>query len=148
MNPIFTKLSRLYLSAARRFDAMKEWPLGVLGRWILTIAGVTYGQNLRLHGLPILSMKPNSRIMIGSNCRLRSRSQGNAIGVNHPVVLRTMGDGAILRIGDNVGMSGGAICAVGSVSIGDRVMIGANAVISDSDFHSLDPLERSKGGGL
>lgn len=113
---------------------------------MFSIAGVKYGENLRLHGLPIFSMNPNSRIVIGSNCRFRSKPHGNAIGVNHPVVLRTMGEGAILKIGDNVGMSGGAICAVGSVHIGDRVMIGANTVISDSDFHSLDPQVRAKGG--
>ena len=146
MSSLSTNTSRAYFSINRRLHAAWEWPLNYIGRWMLLMAGAKYGENLRLHGLPILSMQPHSRIEIGSNCRFRSTSFGNAIGVNHAVVLRTLGEGALLKIGDSVGMSGGAICAVGSVLIGNRVLIGANAVISDSDFHSLDPQIRAEGG--
>lgn len=146
MNLLRINLSRLFFLIARRVDAAREWPINLLGRWLFSISGVKFGQNLRLHGLPVFSMALNSSIVIGRDCRLRSRSSGNAIGVNHPVILRTMKEGAILKIGDNFGMSGGAICAAGSVCIGDRVMIGANTVISDSDFHSMDPLLRAKDG--
>lgn len=145
MSPNRSKLSRFIFSVVRRCNSASEWPLNILGRWLLSLAGLEFGRNLKLHGLPIFSMAPKSRIIIGNDCRFRSKSYGNAIGVNHPVILRTLGEGAILTIGDNVGVSGGAICAVGSVRIGNRVMIGANTVISDSDFHSLDPLLRAKG---
>lgn len=146
MKSIPNILSRLLFFAARRFHYLWEYSLCLFGRFVFTISGVKYGNNLRLHGLPIFSMRPSSNIVIGDNCRFRSSSQGNAIGVNHAVILRTMGEGAILKIGDDFGMSGGAICAVGSVRIGSRVMVGANTIIADSDFHSLDPLVRSEGG--
>jgi len=40
-------------------------------------------------------------------------------------------------------MSGTTICAARSVIIGDRCVIGANATIVDTDFHSIDPLDRA-----
>ena len=49
----------------------------------------------------------------------------------------------MLRIGRQVRMSGATICAADKVAIGDRVVIGANAVIVDTDFHAMDPVVRS-----
>ncbi|WP_455281684.1 DapH/DapD/GlmU-related protein [Cupriavidus necator] len=39
-------------------------------------------------------------------------------------------------------MSGVTVCAVGSVSIGENCLIGANVIIFDTDFHPVEPLER------
>lgn len=39
-------------------------------------------------------------------------------------------------------MTGGSICAAERIAIGDRVTIGANCTIVDTDFHPLDPLAR------
>jgi acetyltransferase-like isoleucine patch superfamily enzyme len=114
-----------------------------IGRMYLRAAGVKYGRMMKLYGLPIVSMHRNSTISMGDNITLRSRSKGNAIGVNHQVILRTQGEGAMIRIGDRVGMSGGAICARKKVVIGNDVLIGANVVIADNDFHSLAPEARN-----
>lgn len=51
-------------------------------------------------------------------------------------------DGAQLTIGDNVGMSSPVIWAKQSITIGNGVTIGANAVILDSDCHSLNYKDR------
>ena len=128
----------MFGGVSRRSIEVIEYLVEIKCRIVLRVLGVEYGRRLRLHGTPIISIRPGSKFSIGNDCRLRSSSHGNAIGVNHPVVLRTMGQDAILSIGDRFGMSGGSICAVGSVIIGSRVLIGANVVISDSDFHSLD----------
>lgn len=45
-------------------------------------------------------------------------------------------------IGDDCGMTGAVLVADQSIVIGHRVLVGANAVISDTDFHPLSPLER------
>lgn len=115
-------------------------------RQYLSSFGVVFGKRLALYGFPIVSVELGSSISIGDDCRFRSVSDGNAIGVNHPVVIRTLAPDAIIRIGNDFGMSGGAICALGLVSIGNRVFIGANVVISDSDFHPLNKVERAAGG--
>lgn len=74
---------------------------------------------------------------------LCSASSRTALGVNHPVVLRTLAAGAKLSIGSGTGISGGSICAAVSIEIGKDVFIGANVTISDSDLHPLDPVERT-----
>lgn len=79
---------------------------------------------------------------IGDNCSICSRSEQTALGVNHPVVLRTLRPNSELRIGSGVRMSGTTICSAERVTIGDRCVIGANVTIVDTDFHSLDPAVR------
>lgn len=74
---------------------------------------------------------------------LISVSFGTALGVNHPVVLRTLRPEARIKIGARVGISGGSICAAKLVVIGDDTMLGANVTIADTDFHSLDPRRRA-----
>ncbi|NLF40795.1 acyltransferase [bacterium] len=47
-----------------------------------------------------------------------------------------------MRIGDDTGLSGAAVCAARSVSIGAGCLIGANAAITDCDFHAVAPENR------
>jgi acetyltransferase-like isoleucine patch superfamily enzyme len=109
-----------------------------LGYVYLTAIGVRFGKGLKLYGFPMVSLHPNSQIRLGNYVTLRSTSGGNAIGVNHKVILRTQKESAIIEIGDRVGISGGAICARKRVVIGDDVLIGSNVVIADNDLHPID----------
>jgi acetyltransferase-like isoleucine patch superfamily enzyme len=92
--------------------------------------------------MPLISIIPGSECRIGKGSVLVSASFATALGVNHPVVLRTLRTGARIEIGARVGISGGSICAAALVKIGDDTMIGANVVIADTDFHSLMPRMR------
>lgn len=111
----------------------------LIARPYLRAAGVGVGCSPTMYGLPVISMSPSSSIMIGDRSVLCSDSRFTALGVNHPVVLRTMRPGAEIRIGHDVGLSGTTICAAQDVKIGDQTLIGANVTIVDTDFHSLDP---------
>ena len=97
-------------------------------------------------GAPILMLKRNSRLAIGSNCTFRSKLKSNVLGVGHPVIFSTLRAGAEIVIGNCVGISGGALCAMTSINIGNRVLIGANTTIADSDFHPLSPESRRMNG--
>jgi acetyltransferase-like isoleucine patch superfamily enzyme len=55
--------------------------------------------------------------------------------------------GGTLEIGDNVGISSCTIWAIDSITIGNRVIIGADSIIMDHNAHSLDYRERQNGGG-
>ncbi len=90
-------------------------------------------------GRPIIEVFADSSISLGQNVCMISVSFATALGVNHPVVLRTLRRGAQIRIADGVGISGGSICAAELVDIGKNTMIGANVTIADTDFHSLSP---------
>lgn len=94
-------------------------------------------------GAPIVAVFPGSSICLGRDVSMISASFATALGVNHPVVLRTLRPGAQIKIGDRVGISGGSICAAQLIEIGEDSMLGANVTIADTDFHSLRPHYRS-----
>jgi acetyltransferase-like isoleucine patch superfamily enzyme len=104
--------------------------------------GVFVGKDVTFFGAPIVSMIKGTKLTIGDRCRLCSNSRLTALGVNHPVILRTMKEGAVIEIGNDVGISGAVICAAAQIVILDRVLIGANVTIFDTDFHSRNPLNR------
>lgn len=117
---------------------LKEW-------WQLTVPmrlraqGVELGVGVRFYGLPVVDMAKSSRICIGDRVVLCSDSRFTALGVNHPVVLRTLRAGAEIVIGNDCGISGGSICAAVRVELGNECLLGANVTIADTDFHALKP---------
>ena len=108
----------------------------------LRAQGVELGKDVRFYGKPIVSMAKGSRICLGDRVVLCSDSRFTALGVNHPVLLRTLRPGAAIIIGKNTGISGGAICAAMSIEFGDECLLGANVTIADTDFHAIKPTER------
>jgi acetyltransferase-like isoleucine patch superfamily enzyme len=61
-------------------------------------------------------------------------------------MIKTIAHGAIISIGHDVGVSGCTISAGRSIVIGNRVLVGSGAIITDSDAHPIDPVERMNGG--
>ena len=94
--------------------------------------------NVTLVGMPIINRYKKSRIIIGKGVTLVSNSHGNIAGINHPVILATLAEGAVIRIGDRVGISGSSVCAVRGVTIGNNSGLGVNSNIYDTDFHAFD----------
>lgn len=109
--------------------------------WVLA-TGVRSCQGVRFFGLPVISRVPGSTIEIGEACVICSDSRYTALGVSHPVVLRTIAPGALIRIGANTGISGASICAAACVTIGADCLIGADTIIADTDFHPIEPDNR------
>lgn len=112
------------------------------GSFALRRVGATLGRRVRCAGVPIVSRRGNSTIEIGDRVSLISSARRTALGVGHPVILRTVCEGAVLRIGSDTGISGGSICAAISVTIGERCLLGADVVVCDTDFHPVSPLGR------
>lgn len=106
-------------------------------------SGLTIGRDCRFNGMPIVTIShKTAKVVLGDRVVLTSRSRDTALGVNHPVILRTMHPDASICIGDDTGISGGSICSFYSVAIGQGCLIGANVVISDTDFHPVDEFNR------
>ena len=104
--------------------------------------GRRLGQRLQLYGLPLLQVANWANLRIGKRVCLISDAYFSEPGINHPVIIRLLNPLARLTIGDDVGMSGGGICVQTEVRIGNGVMLGANAFITDTDFHPLLPENR------
>jgi acetyltransferase-like isoleucine patch superfamily enzyme len=111
-------------------------------RWLFAVNGIPWGHGWRFYGIPIIQKHRKSHMSFGPGMRLRSSVRSNPLGPGHPVILSTWWADAILKVGANFAMTGGALCAAESIIIGDYVAVGANSTIVDTDFHPLDPLER------
>lgn len=121
--------------------AIRIAAMGVVAR--LRLRGVQVGRGCGFLGMPVVSRHPESCISIEDGVRIISMTFGTALGVSHACVLRTLAAESNLRIGSRTGISGGSICAAREVVIGSDCLIGADVVISDTDFHPLDPRSRS-----
>ena len=101
---------------------------------------VVIGRSARFVGMPSI-MALGQSIEIGVGLRLASSTLSNLLGVNHRVIIATISNGKI-QIGNNFRMSGGAIVARKSITIGNNVNVGVNCTITDSDHHAVDYSKR------
>lgn len=125
-------------------NELKRVLVAPLGRLRFLTAGVKWSPGLSLYGVPIIQRHRRSSISLGHGASLRSSVRSNPLGPARPVILSTRSTDARIQIGDNFAMTGGTIVAENSVTIGHRVTIGADCVITDTDFHPLDPAARSE----
>ncbi len=94
---------------------------------------------------PFVRRNPSAVIRLGRNVTILNELEENPAGIAHRTVLCADRPNAQLLIGDDVGMSGVVIWASERVVIGDRVFLGADCVIYDTDFHPLDSRARMAG---
>ena len=97
--------------------------------------------------MPYLSRCPRSVIRVGRDFKINSSFKSNNIGVLSRSRLTTNDTGAQIIIGDRVGVSAVTISAFERITIGDDTLIGGNVLITDSDWHQIDPGERLEGRG-
>lgn len=111
--------------------------------------GVEASGPVVLYGNPRIRRYPGSHIMLGERVALNSRWQSNDLDAPNPCILRTLNKGARIEIGDDTGLTSATVSSAISIQIGCRVLIGAGAIVTDSDHHHVDlddvASRRSKG---
>ena len=112
-----------------------------LPRLFLRVNRVNYGKNLKLIGWPFVFRYPHAQIELGEKVRINSNFWSNLLGLYQRTIIVAKGKGKI-KIGNNVGISGASIYAIGRIEIGNKSLIGANVKIIDNDFHPVDPEDR------
>lgn len=105
---------------------------------------VEYGRNLRLDGIPIIFNRRGSSIRIGGNVIIKSSFLSNLIGLYSRTVIVARLSGAVIEIGDHVGISGATIYARKKITIGSNTLIGGNCKILDNDFHPIEAADRNQ----
>jgi acetyltransferase-like isoleucine patch superfamily enzyme len=106
------------------------------------VRGLRWHPSWTLYGLPLVRQARRGCIVVGPHWTACSVARHNSIGVFQPVILRVTTPTGRIQVGRNVGMSGCSIAARVSVEIGDDVLIGSGALITDSDAHGIHPDER------
>jgi acetyltransferase-like isoleucine patch superfamily enzyme len=107
----------------------------ILWRLEAQLKGIQFQGTADILGRPMLSRVKGSQIVIGEGVKIFSSTRGNPLGLARPCALRTMAEGATIKLHKNVGLSGVALCAGTSIEIGEGTIVGAGAMIIDNDFH-------------
>ena len=126
-----------------KVEVARRRALGPLVAARLKRAGVILAPDVSIVGQPIVDLACRGSIVIGKGSTLISSPRWTALGVSRPVILRTLLPGATISLGSDVGMSGTTICSATAVTVGDRVLFGADVMVADTDFHPLDELPRT-----
>jgi acetyltransferase-like isoleucine patch superfamily enzyme len=101
-----------------------------------------YDKSWEFKGLPVLHRVRGSSITIGKRFIAISDPRHNSWGVSQSVVIRANTKNSIIKIGDDVGVSGCTITAREKIIIGNEVLIGSGVVITDNDAHPVLPEKR------
>ena len=139
------KLERVGSVIKRLVIILLGWKTRVLSFVYGLVLPVQRQKSWILRGRPRIVRRRGSRIVIGHRFTACSQSGYNSLGVFQRVFIRTCMPNSAITIGDDVGMSGCTISAHKAVSIGNNVLIGSGALISDSDAHPLDLMARRNG---
>lgn len=105
--------------------------------------GVHMGSHVTAHGAVSLMRWPGSHITIGNDVSfISSWRRSTAAAIGHPVRLRTFYPSSAITIGDGSQLTGASLtCRSTSISLGRRVLVGPEVIITDSDFHAPWPVE-------
>ena len=82
----------------------------------MKMAKVEYGRNLLLKGMPVIFNKSAAKLKIGDNVTIKSSFISNLVGLYSRTIIVTRAPGAVIEIGDNVGISGATIYARKKIS--------------------------------
>lgn len=113
--------------------------LMVPARSALRLAGVSIGDGVRVYGRTRISRFPGSTIELGDGVILNSSNRRNTLEARGPVVFKTLSPRAKISVGRNAGFTSATVSSAVDVTIGDRVLIGAGTLITDSDHHIVEP---------
>jgi len=123
----------------KAINELERLALIPLARVQFALSGIEWQPGTKLYGLPIIQRHTASTLQFGRHLQLRSTVRSNPLGPNRPCILSTRSADAELIIGDDFGMTGGSIVCENRITIGDRVIVGCNTIIADTDFHPLQP---------
>jgi acetyltransferase-like isoleucine patch superfamily enzyme len=90
-------------------------------------------------GAPLVRGARGSTLRIRAGVRITSSTGGNPVIGARKARICTIAPGALLDIGANVGMSAPCLCAALEITIGEGTILGADALITDTDFHLPAP---------
>jgi len=108
-------------------------------RFYARIRRATVHPSVLMRGRPIFRCLKDASIILHEGVRINSSIASNPVIGRSRSALCAIAPGAILEVGPNVGMSGVCLCAANSLTIGEHTIIGADVLITDTDFHQPLP---------
>ncbi|MFS4482691.1 acyltransferase [Hyunsoonleella sp. 2307UL5-6] len=133
-------LSLLYKGFRKLFFRFKYFCDGCLCRVLFYLNKIKH-EGLSTKGIPKIMVARGGYMSIGKGFRMNNTPASNPIGCMQPCMF-FVNCGAKLIIGENTNISQTALVCHTDIYIGDNVKIGGGVCIYDTDFHSLDKMNR------
>lgn len=127
----FAKLSW----APRKFRKLFYIKWNQLLFWLWNI---DFGVGMEIYNKVYLSICPGAKVCIGNNFRITSGEAFNPLCRNLRAAICAERPTTVIEIGNDTGMSSPCIWAKERIIIGNRVKIGGDCILMDSDAHNLD----------
>lgn len=93
--------------------------------------------------LPHFKVPKNGKVFFGNNVVLNSDFKNTNTALTYRCKFVTGYDG-VIKIGKHTMLNGVCVVSYQKVEIGDECQIASSTIISDTDFHPVDPILRSK----
>jgi acetyltransferase-like isoleucine patch superfamily enzyme len=119
----------------RLFFTIKNKMLYPLWRAYARAWRANVDQTVIFVGRPLVRAHRGSTLNFSKRVRIISALGGNPVSGNPQSRFVTMTKNAILDVGEDVGISSSGICAALEIRIGEGTIIGADSLITDTDFH-------------
>lgn len=117
-------------------------PSVLYNKILFRLRKVRYGRNVKLFGR--ISYLRSGRLILGDNVMIQSCRYANPLGDR---TVFEICNGAVMEVGNNVGISASTFKAVERITIEDDVNIGAGCLFMDTDSHPLKYEDRINGCG-
>jgi acetyltransferase-like isoleucine patch superfamily enzyme len=112
---------------------------GVFWRARLRIRGAQVAGNVDIIGAPHIRIERGATLVMSDGVRLFSSRHMNPLAGNSPCILWLVTPQAQIELGRDVGGSGITLCAAKRIEIGEGTILGACAMVIDTDFHLPAP---------
>jgi len=113
-----------------------QWPLN---RLYARLRRAQVHPSVIMNGRPLIRCSRGGALEISQGVKINTRVSSNPVIGRQRTSLSVMTSGAKMIIGKSVGISGACICAAQHVEIGEFTIIGADALVTDTDFHTPGP---------
>lgn len=114
-------------------------------RLVFWLNGVQFGKNMQVHNSFYLNKNPKAKLTIGDDFIFTSGEAFNALCRNIRGCMFLPFAESVMEIGNNSGISSACLWANSRITIGDRVKIGGDCILMDTDAHNLDFRVRGSG---
>lgn len=110
-----------------------------LWRCYARLRRATVHPSVIMNGRPLIRCSRGGTLEIMEGVKINTRVSSNPVIGRQRTSLSVMAPGARMTISKSVGVSGACICAAQCVEIGESTIVGADVLITDTDFHTPGP---------
>ncbi len=136
-----TTLGHVWLSMGNLLCGRLMAVMRIVRSWaICRIWGFKTNGRVYIAGRIFVRAPKRGTVLLGNAVRLFSTRRVNAICRNRTVI--DTRKGGVIAIGERSGLSSVMMSSKTAITIGKRVLIGANTCIYDHNFHALKPEDR------